>query len=81
MLKLLPMINLKKVKRYSIKVRLSKVNKGDFALKPAKARSFSSFLNSLPNILKANFTRANPIDLPNHDDLLSEYTGPRNSRP
>lgn len=47
------MINLNKVKTYSVRNRLSKVNKGDFALKPVKAKSFSSFLDSLPNILKA----------------------------
>jgi hypothetical protein len=58
MLKLLPMINLKKVKRYSIKTRLSKVNQGDFAAKPKKGKSFSSFLDSLPNILKAKDLRA-----------------------
>jgi hypothetical protein len=52
------MINLKKVKRYSIKARLSKVNQGDFAAKPVKARSFSAFLDSLPNILKAKDLRA-----------------------
>ncbi|MFA5092646.1 MAG: hypothetical protein WC543_01700 [Candidatus Omnitrophota bacterium] len=52
------MINPNKVKRYSIKTRLSKVNKGDFALKPAKAKSFSDFLDSLPNILKAKDLRA-----------------------
>ncbi len=63
MLKLLVMINLKKVKRYSIKQRLSKVNKGDFALKPVKARSFSAFLDSLPNILKAKDLRAISADI------------------
>jgi hypothetical protein len=47
------MINHSKVKRYSIKNRFSKVNKGDFALKPVKARSFSVFFDSLPDILKA----------------------------
>ncbi|MDD5130191.1 MAG: hypothetical protein PHS66_03970 [Candidatus Omnitrophica bacterium] len=52
------MINFKKVKRYSIKERLSKVNERDFALKPAKGRSFSSFLDSLPGILKAKDLRA-----------------------
>jgi hypothetical protein len=57
------MINLRKVKRYSIKMRLSKVNKGDFALKPAKARSFSAFLDSLPNILKAKDLRAITCDI------------------
>jgi hypothetical protein len=57
------MINLKKVKRYSIKSRASKVNKEDFALKPAKARSFSAFLDSLPNILKAKDLRAVSSDI------------------
>ena len=47
------MINLNKVKRYSIKTRFSKVNKGDFALAPAKLKSFRAFLSSLPGILKA----------------------------
>jgi len=47
------MINMKNVKRYSLKKRTSKVNKGDFALKPAKGKSFSAFLDALPNILKA----------------------------
>ena len=58
MLKLLPMINLKQVKRYSIKTRFSKVNKGDFAAAPKKGASFSSFFASLPNILKAKDLRA-----------------------
>jgi len=62
-LKSLPMINLKKVKRYSIKERLSKVNKGDFALKPIKARSFSAFLDSLPDILKVKDLRAVSSDI------------------
>jgi hypothetical protein len=57
------MINLKKVKRYSIKERLSKVNKGDFALKPAKAKNFSAFLDSLPNILKAKDLRSISSDI------------------
>ncbi len=57
------MINLKKVKTYSIKSRLSKVNKGDFALKPAKAKSFISFFDSLPNILKAKDLRAVSADI------------------
>ncbi|MFA6357558.1 MAG: hypothetical protein WCY09_02690 [Candidatus Omnitrophota bacterium] len=47
------MINIKKIKTYSINTRLSKVSKGDFALKPVKGKSFSAFLDSLPNILKA----------------------------
>ena len=57
------MINLTKVKRYSIKQRASKVNKGDFALKPVKARSFSDFWDSLPNILKAKDLRAVSTDI------------------
>ena len=57
------MINLKKVKTYSVKNRLSKVNKGDFALKPAKGKSFSDFLDSLPNILKAKDLRAVSADI------------------
>lgn len=52
------MINLRKVKRYSIKTRKSKVNQGDFAFKPVKAQSFTGFLDSLPNILKAKDLRA-----------------------
>ncbi|MDO8489713.1 MAG: deoxyhypusine synthase family protein [Candidatus Omnitrophota bacterium] len=57
------MINLKKVKTYSVKNRLSKVNKADFALKPAKGKSFSEFLDSLPNILKAKDLRAVSADI------------------
>ena len=52
------MINLSKVKTYSIKSRLSKVNSKDFAQAPARSRSFDSFLKSLPNILKAKELRA-----------------------
>ncbi|MFA5200418.1 MAG: hypothetical protein WC442_05910 [Candidatus Omnitrophota bacterium] len=47
------MINAKKIKTYSVKSRQSKVNAKDFALKPFKGKSFSAFLDSLPNILKA----------------------------
>ncbi|MBU0548063.1 MAG: deoxyhypusine synthase family protein [Candidatus Omnitrophica bacterium] len=57
------MINLNKVKRYSIKTRLSKVNKGDFALAPAKLKSFRGFLSSLPDILKAKDLRAVASDI------------------
>jgi len=57
------MIDLNKIKRYSVKTRLSKVNKGDFALKPVKARSFCDFLDSLPNILKAKDLRAVSADI------------------
>ena len=57
------MINMKRIKTYSIKSRLSKVNKGDFALKPVKANSFNAFLDSLPNILKAKDLRAISSDI------------------
>ncbi|PIQ85325.1 MAG: hypothetical protein COV73_05865 [Candidatus Omnitrophica bacterium CG11_big_fil_rev_8_21_14_0_20_43_6] len=57
------MINLKKLKRYSVKTRLSKVNKGDFAAKPAKGKNFSAFFDSLPNILKAKDLRAISADI------------------
>jgi len=57
------MINLTKVKRYSIKTRFSKVNKGDFALEPAKLRSFRDFLSSLPDILKAKDLRQVASDI------------------
>jgi len=57
------MLNLKKVKRYSIKKRLSKVNEGDFAGKPAKDLSFSACLDLLPNILKAKDLRSVVSDI------------------
>jgi deoxyhypusine synthase len=57
------MIDLKKIKRYSVKERFSKVNKGDFAVKPVKGRSFASFLDSLPDILKAKDLRAVSADI------------------
>lgn len=53
----LPMININKVKTYSVKTRLSKVNSKDFAKSPAKKKSFVWFLDSLPNILKAKDLR------------------------
>jgi len=56
-------INLRKIKRYSIKTRFSKVNKGDFALAPAKLKSFNSFLSSLPDILKAKDLRQVALDI------------------
>jgi hypothetical protein len=46
------MINIHKVKTYSIKKRYSKVKIGDFAKVPVKRASFSRFYNSLPHILK-----------------------------
>jgi deoxyhypusine synthase len=47
------MININKVKTYSVKVRKSKVKMSDFAQVPMRRRSFLGFYNSLPNILKA----------------------------
>ena len=57
------MIKTNKIKTYSIKSRASKVNKRDFARKPAKARSFTGFLDSLPDILKARDLRAVSSDI------------------
>lgn len=51
------MINITKVKTYSIAKRKSKVSAGDFAGAPARARSFGAFFRSLPNILKAKDLR------------------------
>jgi hypothetical protein len=47
------MININKVKTYSIKKRYSKVASGDFAKVPGRRVSFLKFYQSLPNILKA----------------------------
>jgi hypothetical protein len=55
------MININKVKTYSVKSRLSKVNAQDFAQIPAKGKSFARFYASLPNILKAGDLR-NVVD-------------------
>jgi hypothetical protein len=51
------MININKVKTYSIKNRPSKVSLAYFAKAPARRRTFSGFFDSLPNILKANQIR------------------------
>jgi hypothetical protein len=51
------MININKIKTYSVKKRFSKVNIGDFAKAPLRGRSFSGFYQSLPNILKAKDLR------------------------
>lgn len=51
------MINLNKVKRYSVKARYSKVRARDFAAAPARGRSFRGFWDSLPEILKAGDLR------------------------
>ncbi|MFH0935821.1 MAG: hypothetical protein V1828_03040 [Candidatus Omnitrophota bacterium] len=52
------MININKVKRYSVKKRFSKVKQADFARPPKRSASFKGFYNSLPNILKAKELRA-----------------------
>ncbi|MDD4980296.1 MAG: deoxyhypusine synthase family protein [Candidatus Omnitrophica bacterium] len=52
------MININKIKTYSLKSRKSRVKRQDFAQTPAPKRSFSSFFGSLPNILKAKEIRA-----------------------
>jgi hypothetical protein len=52
------MINLNKVKTYSLETRKSKVAAGDFAKPPLRGKSFSRFYHSLPRILKANDFRA-----------------------
>jgi hypothetical protein len=54
---IIPMININKVKTYSLKTRFSKVDLKDFVKPPAKKRSFVSFYDSLPNILKAKDLR------------------------
>ncbi|MFH1414096.1 MAG: hypothetical protein ABIG56_04550 [Candidatus Omnitrophota bacterium] len=51
------MINLNKVKTYSIRGRYSKVEKADFAKPPKPGISFSGFYANLPNILKAKDLR------------------------
>lgn len=48
------MLNINKVKTYSIKTRHSKVKSKDFALPPKPGATFKRFAGSLPNILKAN---------------------------
>ncbi|MFA5725598.1 MAG: hypothetical protein WC937_05020 [Candidatus Omnitrophota bacterium] len=57
------MININKVKTYSVRERASKVNLADFARIPAKHKSFSRFYDSLPNILKAKELRSVASDL------------------
>lgn len=47
------MLNLSKLKTYSIKKRHSKVSLRDFAKIPAKSKSCAEFFHSLPQILKA----------------------------
>ncbi|MCX5695659.1 MAG: deoxyhypusine synthase family protein [Candidatus Omnitrophica bacterium] len=57
------MININKVKTYSVKSRLSKVNSADFAQAPAKNKGFRAFYASLPNILRAKDLRCLVKDL------------------
>jgi len=52
------MINIYKVKTYSVKVRKSKVDIKDFSRPPLKGRSFLGFYQSLPNILRAKDLQA-----------------------
>jgi len=52
------MLNINKVKTYSVKKRFSKVKMSDFARAPLRRRSFSDFYQSLPDILKAKDMRA-----------------------
>ena len=47
------MIDLNRVKTYSIKTRTNKVKKSDFACTPKAKRSFADFYQSLPSVLKA----------------------------
>jgi len=51
------MININKVKTYSIRTRFSKVESGYFAKPPLKGASFLKFYNSLPGLLKARDIR------------------------
>jgi len=52
------MININKVKTYSLKQRQSKVEISNFAKPPVKKSSFLKFYNSLPDILKAKEMRS-----------------------
>ncbi len=51
------MIDVSRVKTYSVKTRYSKVRAGDFARPPSRGRSFGAFYDSLPHILKAQDLR------------------------
>lgn len=53
-----PMINIEKVKTYSLKKRYSKVEIGSFARPPVRRMTFLEFYNSLPKILKAKDIKA-----------------------
>ncbi|MDP2905812.1 MAG: hypothetical protein Q8O22_05880, partial [Candidatus Omnitrophota bacterium] len=51
------MIDINKVKTYSLKQRPSKVVASDFAAPPRPGASFAAFYDSLPEILKAGDLR------------------------
>ena len=51
------MIDINKVKTYSLNKRFSKVRAGDFAAPPRAKESFAEFFDSLPEILKAGDLR------------------------
>lgn len=65
------MLNINKVKTYSLKRRASKVAAGDFAKAPVPRASFLKFYNSLPNILKAQELRFLV------DDIIRAYKNKR----
>jgi hypothetical protein len=52
-----PVININRVKTYSVKARYSKVRRTDFAQAPRAKKSFAGFYQDLPNILKAKEIR------------------------
>ncbi|MDP2937692.1 MAG: hypothetical protein Q8N72_00375, partial [Candidatus Omnitrophota bacterium] len=52
------MLNINKIKTYSLKNRPSKVEFAYFAKAPMRKKSFLGFYDSLPNILKAKEIRA-----------------------
>jgi hypothetical protein len=64
------MININKVKTYSLKKRLSKVGSSDFAKLPVRGKSFLGFYKSLPYILKAKDLR----------DVVDSVARARNSK-
>ena len=58
MIQLGAMIDLNRVKTYSLSRRKSKVKKADFAQKCSKKGNFKAFYKSLPHILKAEDLRS-----------------------
>jgi hypothetical protein len=57
------MINVHRVKTYSVAKRYSKVRAGDFAAAPRSGASFRAFFDSLPHILKAQDVRMVVADI------------------